>query len=107
MIEMWIPSRLASRVPSVGQVRTGHIQAGPWTFADYVNEDLCVEQLSDVIAGANAPVPHDHRRLGNVVAVVRQKAAHGRQQRSQLFVDCVRVQSVRHDNLDAAAPASR
>ena len=105
MIKLRIPSRLAGRIPAIGQVHAGHIQARSRTFADHVNERLGLEQLCNVIASANAPISHHDRGFSNVVTVIRQKAAHGRQQRSKLLVDRVSIQPVRHDNLDAAAPA--
>ena len=74
MIEPWIPSRLASRVAPVGQVRTDRVQSGPWAFADQVDQNLGIKKLRDVVAGTHASVLQDDDCFADATAIAGEAA---------------------------------
>ncbi len=65
-----------------------------------MDHDNGAGEAANLVAGAHAAVLHHHVGIRNVTTGVGQEAAKRRQQRAKLFVDGVRVEAVRHDDLD-------
>ena len=69
-----------------------------------MHDDIGAGAATDLVAGPDAPVAHDHVALSDMVAGGGQGMAHARQHAAQLFVERVGVQAVRYDHLHLRTP---
>src|SRR5687767_15568420 len=105
MIELRIPSASARGVAAICQVRAGGVQTGAGTLAYKVDHHIRVDELTDVVSRTHASVVNHDDHLSDPLTGLREKTPDRGQHRAKLFVDCLGVQAVRDDYLNASAAA--
>jgi len=99
MIQRAAPAPRSPIVAAVGNVCRECVEASSGPLAQQMNDDLCTDQATDLVANANASILHDDVDCTGGRSAVDQQTPEYRKQYPELFVDGIRIEAVRDDQL--------
>ena len=95
--EVAAPAWLAVRVSAIGDVRRQHVEPRSWSLAQEMDNHIGADEAADLVADAHPSVLNDDDHISDIDACASELWAEQWQQSSDVLVDRIGIQSVRHD----------